>query len=196
MPTGYTSDLYEGKPITFPEFAMRCARAMGALIMMRDEPSDAAIPEEFEAHSYSRDRLEEAQGRLLELKAMVPQDAAQRATTEHQKEVEECSRRLAEKKAVRSRYTGMIDQVQAWTPPTSEHEGLKKFMLEQLENSIDFDCGPLSPPGPILSGEEWLAKQTEKARWDLDYHTDAWEKEQERAKGRTEWVRQLRDSLR
>ena len=38
MPTGYTLDLYNGKDITFEEFVLKCARAFGALIDMRDEP--------------------------------------------------------------------------------------------------------------------------------------------------------------
>lgn len=37
MPTGYTSPLYEGKEISFEQFALRCARNFGALVMMRDE---------------------------------------------------------------------------------------------------------------------------------------------------------------
>ena len=44
MPTGYTYDLYDGKDIEFPDFVMKCARAFGALIEIRDDPMDAAIP--------------------------------------------------------------------------------------------------------------------------------------------------------
>lgn len=43
MPTGYTEPLYAGTPITFPEFALRCARAMGVAIMQRDESIDVPI---------------------------------------------------------------------------------------------------------------------------------------------------------
>lgn len=37
MPTGYTASVQEGKVTEFRDFAMECARAFGALVMMRDE---------------------------------------------------------------------------------------------------------------------------------------------------------------
>ena len=52
MPTNFTYDLYAGNEMTFPEYAMRCARASGMLAGMRDDPIDAVIPDEFEANSY------------------------------------------------------------------------------------------------------------------------------------------------
>lgn len=48
MPTGYTADVQSGKVTDFAEYAMNCARAFGALVLMRDDPSDADIPERFE----------------------------------------------------------------------------------------------------------------------------------------------------
>ncbi len=46
MPTGYTDAVKDG--ITFDQFVLGCARGMGALVMMRDEPSGTPIPERFE----------------------------------------------------------------------------------------------------------------------------------------------------
>jgi hypothetical protein len=48
MPTGYTAAVADGTITEFPDFAMQCARAFGTLVLMRDEPQDAAIPEKFE----------------------------------------------------------------------------------------------------------------------------------------------------
>jgi hypothetical protein len=58
MPTGYTAKLME-EGQSFPEFAMRCARNFGALIMMRDESLDVPIPEQFEPSDYYRKKLSE-----------------------------------------------------------------------------------------------------------------------------------------
>lgn len=60
MPTGYTANIKNG--ITFEEFALDCARNFGALIIMRDEPKDAPIPEQFEASKHH----EEATSKYLE----------------------------------------------------------------------------------------------------------------------------------
>ena len=59
MPTGYTAKLME-QGQTFPEFIMSCARAFGALIMMRDDPANAPIPEKFEPSDYHVRALKKA----------------------------------------------------------------------------------------------------------------------------------------
>ena len=46
MPTGYTADIQDGKITTLREYALSCARAFGALIMMRDDPHDAPIADD------------------------------------------------------------------------------------------------------------------------------------------------------
>lgn len=50
MPTGYTS--YIGQGCDFKTFAMKCARAFGACIDMRDSSLDAQIPDSFEPSRY------------------------------------------------------------------------------------------------------------------------------------------------
>ncbi len=62
MPTGYTADIAKG--ITFQQYAWSCARAFGALVMMRDEPSDAPIPEAFTPSDYHVKALAEARAKL------------------------------------------------------------------------------------------------------------------------------------
>ena len=84
MPTGYTLDLYDGKDITFEEFALRCARAFGALISMRDEPIDAPIPERFEPSDYHLKELEKAKKRLKEVKKWNEETAEQEAVRAYQ----------------------------------------------------------------------------------------------------------------
>ena len=68
MPTGYTLELYDGKDITFEEFVLKCARAFGALINMRDEPRDAPIPERFEPSYYHLKELIKAKSGQKKLK--------------------------------------------------------------------------------------------------------------------------------
>ena len=40
MPTGYTTDIYNGKDVTFKDFALKCARAFGACIHQREDNID------------------------------------------------------------------------------------------------------------------------------------------------------------
>ena len=73
MPTGYTAAIKDG--ISFNEYALSCARAFGALIMMRDEPADAPIPDEFKPSDYHFKKIEEAKAELARLRAMSPDEA-------------------------------------------------------------------------------------------------------------------------
>lgn len=44
----------------------------------------------------------------------------------------------------------MRAKVEAWNAPSPDHEGLKKFMLEQIDSSLDWRSGALyqTPPPP------------------------------------------------
>lgn len=71
MPTGYTHEVQSGEVTDFPTFTMQCARAFGALIMMRDDPSDAQIPEQFEPSDYNRRARERAVAELQRLQNLT-----------------------------------------------------------------------------------------------------------------------------
>lgn len=197
MPTGYTCDVQSGKVTEFRDFAMACARAFGACIMMRDEPADTPISERFDPNtSYYDDSLARAKARLIELEAMTPEQADAASRAERDAEWQAIEERNQRRAVERRRYEAMQKHVLAWTPPSDEHVGLKDFMLDQLTRSIDFDCnGSYDKPAPYLSGDDWKAEQIRKARRDIEYHTKERAKEIERAEERTTWIRQLRESL-
>lgn len=68
MPTGYTAAIKDG--ITFQEYALSCARAFGALISMREESSDAPIPDALEMSPYYQTSYDEAREALDEFSAL------------------------------------------------------------------------------------------------------------------------------
>lgn len=82
MPTGYTADVASGKITSLRDFALICARGMGALVMMRDEPFDAPIPERFEPSVFYKKHLDEAKQELAALRAMTAEDADNAAAAE------------------------------------------------------------------------------------------------------------------
>lgn len=149
MPTGYTADLYEGKDVTFEEFALGCARAFGALITMRDDDSQTPIPEQFEPSEFYANELREAQAELAEAEQRTDADWEALVLKSHEENLTRISGWKTRDAARKERYEGMLSQVEAWEPPTDEHQGLKEFMAEQLRSSIDFDTTQ-SYPEPVL----------------------------------------------
>ena len=194
MPTGYTLDLYDGKDITFEEFVLKCARAFGALIDMRDEPMDAPIPERFEPSDYHLTELIKAKKRLEEVKKWNEKIAEQEAERAYHEALKKREEFVKKNNLIRKRYEDMLSKVREWKPPTPDHVDLKKFMIQQLEDSIEFDC--FIPEMPRrLSGEEYKEQQIKKALDDIDYHEKEYAKEVNRVRERNKWLLLLRESL-
>ena len=194
MPTGYTAAIADG--ISFEQFVWRCARGMGALVMMRDHPTDAPIPERFEPSNYHADRVIEAVAAFERLSAMSVEDAAASAADAHLSEIAGCKRRALTRSELRTKYEAMLADVIAWTAPTAEHAGFKIFMVDQLKQSIDWDCSDKYDEQPReLTGAEWKIAAVAKAVRDIEYHTKENNEEIKRTEGRNEWLRALRESL-
>ena len=118
MPTGYTANVPDG--ITFEQFVWQCARGMGALVMMRDEPTGAPIPERFEPSDYNAKRLQEATDELARLRSLTPEQMQAECEAKHAKSEAQKKKRLAENEAQLAAYRAMLDQVLAWVPPTKD----------------------------------------------------------------------------
>lgn len=196
MPTGYTCGVQEGKITTLEEFALRCARAMGANIMMRDERMDAPI-KEYEVSPWHAEQLEAAKAWLYDFERMSLEEAAARIDKENAERSRELWSAKEKAQIERNRYETMLANVKAWTPPTADHEGLKKFMIEQLEDSIKHDCyerGQYYQPD-IRTPQEYLREQIAEAKRQVADREETLAKEHKVTRERNEWNRQLRESL-
>lgn len=196
MPTGYTYAIADG--INFDDFVMQCARGMGALILMRDEPSDAVIPERFEPSDHHALKIAEAVIALEWLNNMSVEDAEVAARQAYVEAIEQKEAGIRKNNELRAKYQSMLDMVLKWVPPTKDHEGLKKFMIEQITGSIEFDCDNSYYSNMSLTqktGKQWRAEQIASAKRDLEYHTKEHNKELKRTEDRNRWLQELRESL-
>lgn len=192
MATGYTAKIKEGQ--TFNDFVLGCARAFGACIAMRDDPADKPIPDEFKPSDYHANEMKEAAARLQEILHMTHERAVKAAKYANSKNMDEFNRNTAENNDLKEKYESMLALVHAWIPPTKEHEGLKVFMLEQINESKRFDCCEQKPPVEI-SVDEWVTGQIKETARSLHYHNKEHAEELIKAKERTQWVKDLRQSL-
>lgn len=194
MPTGYTADVVDGKVTEFKDFAMQCARAFGALIMMRDDPLNAPIPDEFAPDTrYYDERIAAELKRLGEVQAMTDAEAEQAAKDAHQKALDSRADYLARKDAEASRLNTMLAKVRAWTPPSPDHEEMKRFMVEQITVSMPGSYAPEIPV--LLDGATWRKQESDRLAKSIAYDKNERAKEIERATGRSAWLKQLRASL-
>lgn len=194
MPSGYTSRISED--MSFKEFALLCARAFSACVTMREEPLDKPIPDKMESSNYHMNSLDKAQDDLTKLEAISIDIAEDEARDEYHNSLSVYNQQITDKKELETKYINMLARVNEWIPPASKHEGLKSFMIEQITDSIDYDCSTeYDNPPVLLSGEEWLRDKIKETRSTISYHIKHKEKEQITIDGRNLWLKQLRDSL-
>lgn len=195
MPTGYTADIPKG--ITFQQYAMNCARAFGALILMRDEPSDAPIPDEFAPSDFHLKRIETLDAELRRIMAMSDDDCESEALKEYKEAEARRLERLAENTAMLQSYRSMLEEVKAWEPPSDDHVEMKSFMIDQIVKSIEWDDSSdyLQAAHVRHSGFTWKTQRIKTLAEDIERSLSEQAKEEERTAGRNRWVKQLRESL-
>lgn len=194
MPTGYTHAIKDG--ISFEKFVWSCARAFGALVEMRDDPMDAPIPQAFEASTHNAKELVKARAELARLQALTTREISAACAAANKAAIQSHADLLAEYDSLRDKYKAMLAKVQAWKPPTPDHVEMKNFMVQQIEQSIDFDCSTKYLRAPVqLTPEKWHSQQIESAQKDIAYHTNEQAKEDERTAQRNAWLAALRESV-
>lgn len=191
MPTGYTAAIEKG--CSFSEYIWGCARAFGALVTMRDDSSDAKIPERLTPCSYNLDRIAEIQKELSSIDKMKRSDIEKAIKNERDEVIKRNTKYREEFDLKRERYEKMAKQAQGWVPPTVDHVKLKEFMIQQIEVSR---CGSLfQEPILDLTVEEWIENKKYKLYSDLEYSSKQHAEELERTAKRNQWLKALRDSV-
>jgi len=192
MPTGYTAIIEERADLTFRDFALRCARAMGACIMQRDDPTDDP-PKAPEPSDYYMKQKRAAEAKLSELRGMSTDGARAMWQSDCERIAKSNAESVAKAKETERRYTRMRKMVTAWKPPTKDHDGLRRFMLEQID-LCSSDWKPYTVEAPATPGD-WLANAIKNAEWELEYSTKRAAEEVERADERKSWIDALYASL-
>lgn len=164
--------------------------------MMRDEPFDAPIPDEVLPSQHSAERAIAAEAEFERIQRMSDDEIrAQRAAAieSERKSWDDYAKRTETENAI---FAKMRAAVVAWQVSTPNHEGLRRFMLEQLDTSMmhlskrsdDQSVEPL----PV---SELRAQMLGEAKREWEYHKEQYTEEVRRATERTEWIRALKASL-
>jgi hypothetical protein len=198
MPTGYTEKLCD-EDQSFEEFVWRCARAMGGMIHMRDDPLDAPLKRpssSFDSIEHHQKGIEKAEKEIGRIQQLTDKQVAWELKSENDLLLKEHEKSVASVTAVRERLLRMRSQVADWQPPENgEFEGFKKFMLQQLDETIKWDGDVPDPPTIKTDVEEWRRERIKSSKWSLNYHTEHLAKGQERHKSRVDWMKQLEASV-
>ena len=191
MPTGYTTDIYNGKDVSFKDFALNCARAFGACVMQRDDPAGEK-PKVQPVESYHTKALKKL-GKFKKPSKKQFETFIKRSIADNKKIINK-------KKTLENAYSKMIYKATIWTPPTTEHEALKDFMIKQLVESKQWDCGLDHYESELVSlsvmtYEDYIERQKQMYINNCKYHEEHLIKEIALIKQRNKWIEDLQNSL-
>lgn len=198
MPTGYTAGIIDGSIKDFKEYAVLCTRAFGAAIHERDEKFSKDAVKKREPSSYYIDAIKGLNKEKEKLNMISDEDLI----NERKEVIEEDIRRYKEciNKAMesKSKLIAMRTEVEAWNPPTEEHNRYKEFMLEQLDMTIKSDCDTTYYEGELAKSAQKLLdgfdpkKERERRRLaveqQLEYHTKNHIEEVLKCDNANEWL--------
>ena len=195
MPTGYTATLCE-KGQSFNDFVLTCARAMGACVMMRDDPLGPDIPEFKPTDCYAKE-LKEAKARLRKLRSMDETAATAHGAKLRNEKIKLYEDMIARSEEQNRRLAEMKIAVESWAPPTGDHDGLKKFMLDQIATSYDETTyyADALRDAKRISPSLYFEHAVAEAERDIVRMDEENAKEVERTNARNAWVRELKASL-
>lgn len=97
-----------------------------------------------------------------------------------------------------------LREAKAYKPPTESHKGIAKFMIEQLDKTIDFDCDESYHVRALKDIEDKLGslnvdnirhdKRTQLID-DINYHSKKHAEELERCSNHNQWYEDFINSL-
>lgn len=176
MPTGYTTDVCDGKVTELAPFIRGCAR--GFMLDLRDEPRDAPLPRESKAQDFSvkyhADKRAEALDEIHRLHGLTSAQSEAEAVAAYDAEMTAFQAREAKNTAIRLRYDDMLAKVKAWDCPPAM-SNIKDFAIEQLTEAREFDApGPNPKYYPMperQSGPDWYAARIAELQRQVEYHS-------------------------
>ena len=198
MPTGYTSEVQEGK-ISFENFVLKCARQFGACASQRDDDISTK-PKKIQVSSHHKTELVRAKNKLKALKSKSNKALQEEFDKTIKDGIRNAQNELKNTIIETENYKKMLTQVENWQPPSPDHENLKKFMTDQLKSSLEFDDMKDYYTRDMISLQSetfvsWRTQIFDSAKKDVKYHEEALQKEINNVKKQNKWIDQLYSSL-
>jgi len=196
MATGYTYGVVEGEITEFEDFLLQCARAFGYCVHQRDDdPSDP--PKLLTVDDRYHEDVVEAEEKLKDALKESLEDFIIREKKQIKKQYDYCVEYEKEKQVIKDRLEKMLQSAKDWQPPSAEHEGLKKFMIDQLEETIYYECK--MPPIPEIDYNlDWVKLKEEEIdglKRDVEYYKNKYQERVIYVDKANKWITDLYISL-
>ena len=207
MPTGYTCFIENGNISTGAEFLKKCIRNFGCCIDQRDDPLTEPLKTNIHPDPYYKKCYEDALNRLENFRKRTSDEMRDDIINAKQKELSSTKSYLSRQELLRDRYLKIRNEVEAWIPPTPDHEGIKQFALEQIDMCIPTEtdinklreqvhdlesCNTEVTAADVI---EYMLQTTKDYLKDVEYYKQKMIEDEERTAKRTKFIKDFLSSL-
>ena len=196
MPTGYTAYIEDGDITTGKDFLKLCTRAFGIAIDLKDEPLSVPTPKSFKPDNYYKERYDKALSALEEAKKLTFEEAKVQMRIAYENRISDYKRYAEKEIAMNEKYAKVRNEVEAWTPPTDEHSGLKKFALKQIDMCVTkqkyideyIEKSKEEFDGSDEAVRQYMDDNIKICQEQVDRAYESWQEELERVRSKNEWM--------
>ena len=139
MPTGYTAGIIDGTTKDFKDYAKLCMRAFGATMHMRDD-SFSEKYREAKPSKYHIEKLEALREQKRELAKTDDATLLEKTRKKLEIDYKDNLKRIEKTKNIKIKLERFLQEAISYEEPTTEHEEIKSFMIEQLKSTLAFDA--------------------------------------------------------
>lgn len=198
MPSSSTHELCEGEEISVSTYILRNARSFGALHHMFGESINTPIKKQEFTDSRYEDGIKKAKESIIKFENMPVKEIEDTINASYDATVEYNKETYDKKLKVSNRIKEMIEKVEAWIPPTSEHINLKEASLSHLKEVLEIECGGMDrylEPVVKETVEEYRELRISILEEDIKRYHDNRQREKSRIEGSSAWIDALEKSL-
>lgn len=183
---------------SFEAFALECARISSSARSYeegRDKSDGYAgfLSAEYKTDT-SRPVIERLRAELAEVQSWDKDTAKAKARTSYEQALSNYRQDLARHQAQQERYKAMLAEVEAWQPPTPQHDGVKQHMLQAIASDEQNQLGEPIKPRP-WTGKHYKEERIKSLTYAIEKLIEIGTTVEEQRQRHEEWMRQLRESL-
>lgn len=194
MATGYTYRVIE-EDQSFEDFALHCMTAFGACIEQRD--SNDIKPKLRKIDTYHYDKIKETAKKLSDFLDKSDEDIQKEIDNQYQKDVEYYESKKEKDAKIKTKLLEFKERIYKLNFPEGDYNQYKKFMLEQIDETIKFDCSGRFYNKPVKpSLNEYKNSKIGSYEHRINYHKDAWEKHQKNVEASNNWIKGAAKAIR
>lgn len=141
MSTYCTEEIYNGKEFpSFDQFALKCIRGYGIFTHLNEDEKEGLLTRPV-VSDYYENLIKKTENEFALFLKSTKEQRQKMFEIEIKKELEYFTEQINKERELKEKYITLKEETKAYKPPSKEYTQFKNYMLDQLDQSIKYDCG-------------------------------------------------------